>query len=143
VKAFQADRRRSNDHRVRQHRDEEWTKRWARSRGHTLKKGDELAARAKARDDAEKRVRTGSDHATARHDRWRRLFAEFRDEHPDASESELESLVALQDWQTHPDDWARDRYPANPREPSDFADRAVAATARDRVRKALRNKRPA
>jgi hypothetical protein len=136
VKAHQRRRHLSGDHRVRMHRNPESERRRARTLGYSKTKADELAARAEARADREKRVRKGLRPAEGRHARWRALFTELQGEHNDATTRELYGLVALIDWQTHPEDWPRTRYPAN-RDGDDFADKHVRNAAADRIRKAI------
>src|SRR5207253_1867320 len=49
VKLYARARRQSDDHRVRMHRDPAKIRRWARNRGYSRQKADELAARAAER----------------------------------------------------------------------------------------------
>jgi len=95
--------------------------------------------------DTLRRPRGGRPAKLALHERWRAMY-EGRD-------AELEELladdslsrdglsriraVAFLDWQRHPDDWPRDRYPSS-RHDADEIDRSFLRPAEDRVRKGLK-----
>jgi transposase len=138
VKLFARERRRSADHRVRMHRTPEAIRRWARTRGYSRRKVDELAERAADRASREKRLRTAIASAEERHARWRRLCDQFRLDYPDDSMAALCRAVFDVDWQEHPEDWPREKYPPN-RQWRDVPDGRFARTAAMRIRNALQN----
>jgi hypothetical protein len=81
--------------------------------------------------------RTGINHAEERHQRWHELWLRLQRENPQEKPNSLLGMVALLDWQGHPRDWPRDRYPANRVDPGDFQNGYVREVARDRVKKSL------
>jgi len=124
---------------MRRYFDPAFVKRWARKSGRTQSQAEKLAARAQQRSQRYKRLRAGLRHAQDRHQRWLERWEQLRCETPDDDPVMLVTLVALEDWQTHLDDWPRERYPASKSDPLDFANGRVRKAAYDRVRKALQN----
>jgi excisionase family DNA binding protein len=104
---------------------------------------------------ARRRGRRPSPSAPARHERWSDrkvdLEAEIveRWEHSKdllgeqaagkrPSAAEIRRAVALEDWSEHPEDWARDTYPADRHDPETLDPRLYQA-AEDRVRKGIKS----
>ena len=79
--------------------------------------------------------------ANALHTRWDLILLALQSENLETEPSELFGDVALLDWQQHPEDWPRERYPAKRDDLDDFADGYVRRAARDRVQKALQRLR--
>ncbi|MGD0165791.1 MAG: hypothetical protein ABSC51_00675 [Gaiellaceae bacterium] len=138
VRLFARVRHQSTDHRVLLHRSPESVRRWAKGRGYGRKKADELAARAVERADKEKRLRSGITTADERYIRWRRLYDECRREYPDDSLAAHCRAIFEADWPAHPEDWPRDKYPANRRWP-ELPDAGFARVAAMRIRNSLQN----
>jgi transcriptional regulator with XRE-family HTH domain len=124
------------DHRRRVHSDPEWVKRWAKDRGWSRARGERLAQRVRDRNEQRARIRVKRT-AEERHERWRGKWLKLREDHPDEDPNDLLGDVALSDWQDHPEDWPRERYPARQHDPSDFSDGYIRRAARDRVRTAI------
>jgi transcriptional regulator with XRE-family HTH domain len=135
VKQFARERRRATDHRIQ--RDPMTVLERAIARGCTLERAKLLAERCRSRNERHAKIRAGLNWAAPLHARWRRVLDELQSEFPDVEPNVLLADVALRDWQDHPEDWPRERYPANPNDQLDFADGRVRESARDRVRKAL------
>ncbi len=73
--------------------------------------------------------------------RWQARAEELRSELFDGETGPTDHtvwlLVALEDWFAHPEDWPRDKWPADPNDPEGFA-KSHYQLARDRVRKAVK-----
>jgi transcriptional regulator with XRE-family HTH domain len=138
VKRFGRDRYRAADRRVHLFRDPAFVLEWALKRRYGLERAKELAARARERERRYARIRTGLHPAEERHRRWSEVWAAKRRDYPDEEPNSLLGDVALLDWQQHPEDWPRHKWPSRRSDLEDL-DPNVRKAARERVQKALQS----
>lgn len=122
---------------VKMHRDPDFVFDWALARWGDVERAKRVRQAVRERNARHAKIRTGLNHAAERHERWRGLLLTLQAKFPDEEPKRLLGDVALLDWQSHPEDWPRDRYPAKSSDTDDFVDGYVRREARERVKKAL------
>lgn len=140
VKSLARQMLKATDRRARDRLDREKVLRREINGGSPGPRAVELADRAEQRRARYARVRVGANPAAEIHARWRTSWKEQQDEFPELTPGELLHDVAEIDWERHPEDWHRGKYPASPDDP-DALHRDWRRPAYDRVRKALQNSR--